>query len=356
MDPVELARNNKFEKVNERRGVDNYCQPELSVCKPELYFTVLHDQDEFFDENDSMDSFDRLPVLNNTVSVTQAGLASGLLLLHCSVYDNSNITTKQNGESIISTAEEHFDINHHMTVLNEIAHLKPKSQSSTTSLLKLLKQKITRPSKSESRKFQAAENSTITFNVDIASTPKKYRRSSTPKTIQTATVRKSSSSKRVKQFSSTVIKQQSTIVKPSKHCSATKTIPPPLLSSSYVHVEEDKVQLGKRKRSSSKKDLSNKQGAKKLKFLKESCHLCQKTTSKRKISYDGVDCRSVIPRISSRFIKNVKYPIKFYPNMRTQDIDRVNFVDDLYLGYDFVPKPTQQTSCYNIGDYNVWYL
>jgi hypothetical protein len=403
MEPIELARNNKFENVNERRGAQTNFQPELSVCKPELYFTAINEDmcDEFeFDEEEdndnSIDSFDRLAMYNHNynnntaVSTTNAGLASsGLLLLHYTNCLNGSSSTKHNCEtSIISTAEEHFDIDHHVSLFNEFASLKPKSQSSTTSLLKFFKHKISRPSqvKSSAKKNRLADSisTQLTFNVDVASTPKKIRRSSTPKCVAAApqTIRKASSSKKVKQFSSTMIKQlsgvvahQNTVSKPTRFSVATtKTIPPPISSSSYVHIVavaqvDDKVKLGKRKRSSSKRDVSNKpSAAKKLKYVKESYQCCPAatTTKRRADCSENRKVEAAMQRIPSSLIKNLKYPVKFYPNMRTQDIDRINFVDENVLytmgsGFRATRQPQQQqhqakSSCYNIGDYNVWYL
>ncbi len=293
---IESARNthNKFMNVASRSKINS--QQEMSFCKPELVFTHLQSSEynfsSFYEEEEFENSLDQFPLLHNTSSSATLTNTTNFEMLCSTNPSNSTIIDRQKdeGKSIISTAEEHFRLR--TTMLNSVSSLKPKSTSSTASLLKLVRSKIVPKSLRKS-------NKSITFNVDVASTPKKVLpRSSTPKRIVT--------SKPL--ISSTVIE-----TKTKKQVQKAKIIPPPIFSSSVVGQKIERVRVCKRKRSSGKKEHNTKK-------QKQSTTTTTTTTSK--------------------LFK--KYPIKFYPNMRIQDIDRVNFVD---LGIE-----------YNYGDYNVWYL
>lgn len=294
------------------RNCESSFRPELTVCKPDLYFSAL----EHYNSSQNDDQSDLMLVIDDMLAGTD------------------------HGESIVSTAEEHFKL---QTVnLAEITTLcpKPKSTSSVVSLAKLI---------SKSRKVKKSTVKPIKFNAEFTSTPKKQ-------------------SRRLQQpFSSTVISEKQQNL---------KTIPPPISSSSFV----DMIKSQKRKRTSSSRIKSS---AKKP-AIDSSCAMCckrvvdeccpavkpakkQKRSSQQQVvkyypnlrlkldasnvyfdlKKKTTEANSIqLPRIASRIIKNLKYPIKFCPNMRTRD---VLFESELVWG-------TTSSTCTVNQEYNVWYV
>lgn len=372
---IEMPRNKKFLNVLTDRDNCGKSRADISACQPELYFTMLKEnmchessvelQQVPIEQNESeLYMLQTSPTLqltkvnffNESVDASTKSLKRSLAKADLSS-DNTN-----EGESIISTAEEHLTskINLKQT---DLKNLKPKSTSSTASLLNLIKPK----KKIQKPQVAAQSNKSMTFNVDFASTPKKtIPRSSTPKAIK---VKRSLREKLSEPFSSTVISMQVSS-KTSKNMLnlIKKTIPPPLLSSSAAHPNES-LKLRKRarcstsqdKESSSKRSHKDSQRKSKRSKRSSSCKQCEMIKYSKKTSN-----QDVIKLLKEPFRafnvaaaaqqQEFKFPIKYLPNLKSQDIDRLNGCDD-YISYENNMRPVQKaTSSYSYGDYNVWYL
>jgi hypothetical protein len=385
--PVELRRNtpvaNKYFNVITERDNCGKSRAEITAYDPHVQLTLLNSN-------------------NHLISVSQCELASGVLK---SSQDSLNTseqssleTTKcnnDNGESIISTCEEHLTTQLALQVLQQtqLNNLKPKSTSSTTSLLRLVKknsshvkQRIFNKNneyKIASKSKKNDSNKSMTFNVDIASTPKrKIPRSSTPKLLNKKSCKKSEKKPVRHQinepFSSTVLSSIAANLFELKQ--AVKTIPPPLLSSSLNHdecsIQIDFNRLKYKIRKSSSKKIKVESSCRKCDRIKrkhqntDGCsnsNSCEaKTNVRKKLKYETSESARK-PKVTSSLKqstrklswRNLKYPIKYYPNMKSQDIDRLNTVEDccntVGASYECQLKPVLKSS-YSYGDYNVWIL
>ncbi|CAF0730432.1 unnamed protein product [Brachionus calyciflorus] len=277
----EMEQPRKFLFVSDRDQIKPQ-HPELTLCNPELIMNLLNQESQLFLYNSESESNESC----RSMKRSQAKI---------------NLLNEPECDSVISTAEEHQITC--IKVDSDLRKLKPKSTSSTTSLLP--------------KKIEKLEKS-MSFNVEVSSTPKKvFQRSST---IRRA-IRK-------QPLTSTMIKPE---VKKMR-------IPPPLLSSSIAQ-DVKEVKVIKRKRSSSMKKNDKK--------MKKVCSKCSSCRNK----YDNKS--SDLPLN----LKNLKYPIKFCPNLKSKDIDRINVLDTLSsMGYENNLKPTNNNNCYGYGDVNVWFL
>lgn len=209
--------------------------------------------------------------------------------------------------SILSTAESHLTSRLKHVNRRELRACQPKANSSPR--IHLL---------AASKDKQA--NQSMTFNVDYASTPKKNQpRASTPSRRAVTGVRTATSS---------------TITR--------KTIPPPLLSSSMRPACPSTL-VKKRKRC-------------------VECCCCSSDRVVRPASSSEV--RKPRRRVSIDNNNNVmhslkanshlaKYPVRYMPNRRAQDIDRCDPVDEALISCDLRPF---LRNCYAFGDYNVWII
>jgi len=270
-----------------------------------------------------------------------------LAKINLNQHNQSSVTNSclniNEGDSIVSTAEEHLTqlINFKQSNLK----FKPKSTSSTASLFDLIKkqaEKCTKKMPSRLVKSSKASlgsiasmNGGVMLSVEFTSTPKKQLpRSSTPKTLKKPSLRKLVKEKQQHQqpFSSTVISEQApkivnNVVK--------KCIPPPLLSSSSY---KGNMSLITKNKNVSKRTRSSFASCKQ-------CNIKPKRLSKKSSVLLEQACQ-----MQPNSFKNFKFPIKYLPNKKTKDIDRLNSVDDCKLN-----PPTLKT-CYSFGDYNVWIL
>ena len=297
---IEQPRHSKFSNVQTMRDNCGNNRAEITACQPEMYLSIM--------QNSSC-----MPEISLRSSLRRS--LAKINLIQPSHQSNSCLNINE-GDSIVSTAEEH--LTNQLNIKNAEMKFKPKSTSSTTSLFNLVRRQASKRTKKD--------DSTVTFNVDFASTPKKnLPRSSTPRVNKRKQF--------VQPFSSTVISEQSP-----KVCNslAKKSIPPPLLSSSSY---QPSVKIAKRARSSSCKQ----------------CSLKPKRLSTKKQRKSAMNV--VASQISQpNYFKNFKFPIKYLPNKKSKDIDRLSSVDDRHLGsYECEMKPVLK-SCYSFGDYNVWIL
>ena len=249
-----------------------------------------------------------------------------LTTLNFNMHNQSCLTHHRtnDGDSIVSTAEEHLTQHHLHLQPPQDLKFKPKSTSSTTSLLELLRKKVTTRSVAAAKK--RTEISGVTFNVECASTPKKrLPRSSTPKTLLKSSTRRERPLP-CHPFSSTVI---------SVHKSGkAKSIPPPLLSSSTYRVS---------KRKNSRSSVAAASTCKQCSVKKSSTRRLSTKLTRQSMLVEHV----VGVNMQPGYFKNFKFPIKFLPNRKTKDIDR------LASGHECNMKPVLK-SCYSFGDYNVW--
>lgn len=223
-------------------------------------------------------------------------------------------TTNLAGESIVSTAESHLTSRLKHVTRRELAH--PRANSSPCRGGPVL-------------------NQSMTFNVDYASTPKKNQpRASTPSRMNN-------------QRPNTLLTSSVLRVK--------KTIPPPLLSSSMRPASSQP--LRKRKRpaaeccccctNSRATAVSNNGTVEKLDSKK----------ARRRVSVDNFSykpkptCQQQLNGLVGANSHLAKYPVRFMPDRRVQDIDRCDPIDDVLVSCDLRPF---LTSCYAFGDYNVW--
>lgn len=222
--------------------------------------------------------------------------------------------------SIISTAEGHFKsgMSKRTTKLRDV---KPKRTSSVISM-------------------KTGNQDQITFHVECASTPtKSIKRSSTPKSlvrmkknILTSTViEKRSLKSELKDLSA--IKENVVSLKRSKMSSCNSSTPKRLKKSKKMHFSEFISSTG----------VSNEINLDQHQF---------------------VEARPVRRDMNERNLqkkewKKLKYPIKYYPNMKVKDIDR-NFADmydgssipSLASSFEYNLRPSN--SCYSYGDYKFW--
>ncbi len=245
-------------------------------------------------------------------------------LLRRSLAKYNLVTPKRSSveSSIISTAEGHFKsgMSRKITKLRDI---QPKLSSSLISMKKSTKQ------------------DQITFHVECASTPTRpIKRSSTPKSlvrmkknILTSTViEKRSLKSKLEDLSA--IKEKVVSHKRSKISVGNSSTPKRLKKSKKIHFSEFISSTG----------ISNEINLDQHQFVKP-----------KPIRFD-VNAKNLM----NREWKKLKYPIKYYPNMKVKDIDR-NF-EDMYGGsnipslarsFDYNLRPVTN-SCYSFGDYKFW--
>jgi hypothetical protein len=225
--------------------------------------------------------------------------------------------------------------------------------------------------------------------VDFASTPKRQvPRSSTPKRLnqknnqpaKASAINSGKKCSRVEPFSSTVLSNIADELLGLKQ--QVKTIPPPLLSSSVnqsgltrpikAHkrkldmsvIDFNKIKYTARKKGSStskKCKMCERNEKQVLACPSNKRKKCQSTEvdniwsrsgangARKRLRYDPTSCQDLK-------WKSLKYPVKFFPNMKSQDIDRLNRAEDCVLSsYECHLKPVLKSS-YSYGDYNVWIL
>ena len=326
---IELPRNNshKFMHVQTDRDVFIH-RAEITACQPDIFASEVSAMGEMHSD------------LHNETRSSM--MRRSLAKINLQPHDQSSLTNINEGDSIVSTAEEHLTT--HFSIVNKQSEMKfkPKSTSSTTSLFGLIRKQT---EKRSIAKKLPTEISTVTFNVDFASTPKKnLPRSSTPRPIQLRKSVKESKQQQCVPFSSTIISEQAPKVFNSL---AKKCIPPPLLSSSSY--QPSLAKNPKRARSSSCKQCCS------LKPKRLSTKVTQKQQQlQRKSAVNVLD--HVASQIRQpNYFKNFKFPIKYLPNKKSQDIDRLSSIDDHMAAYECSMKPVLK-SCYSFGDYNVWIL
>lgn len=391
---VELARN-RFSKVTERfMNYSSELRNDLTNVKPnEMFLTRI---DQAGDENGTTLTFEGTLYSSHSSS---GELAKSMRRSRAKINLLSLSTNASNeGESIISTAEEHATS---QLPAPEFHSIKPKSTSSTVSLAALLHDnQLARASKP----FQLPpppspfRNSKVemTFQVDVASTPKKgAQRSSTPKQQgskrqRSARVKSSSKKLNLEPFSSTLLSLAAVPVK-SEHV---KQIPPPLLSSSLAeHVARSLAKSSKKRDRSCSCSCSKAQKPsckdQKIKRIK----IAVSTTTKTKRSRSSRrQCETPFKRSSStshrhhhhrrrnlfleqpQFVstvieqpkpsfapltsstmKKLKYPVKYFPKAKTVDIDRLNMDMVLPFAECGGVKPSTK-NYYQVGDYNIWII
>lgn len=316
---IELKRDSatKFTHVTGRRVESALMLKEISICPAVdiTEFPMLHCS---FDE-------DTLPTLATTTATAAAESQPQLLRRSLAKY---NLAKRQH-ESIISTAEGHFTKRQDMTKLSskKLKSLRPKMTSSMISHVQ-------------------ESPDQITFHVENASTPKRIQRSSTPRTL--LKLRKNI-------LTSTLIEKKS-------------------IKANIDNLSVIKEKTKKRTASSKLTSKSTQTPAKRLKL---------KTNSKKSAEFfssTGISCEvnldqigdKLAPAMSARHSKkhlrkaewrNLKYPIKYAPNMKVKDINRLDVycLDDLYSGSIPCSMATATTksslrslpvsnSCYSCGD------
>lgn len=200
-------------------------------------------------------------------------------------------------ESILSTAESHWTSRLRHVTRRELKSSRPKANSSP--------------------RLYSNPNHSMTFNVDYASTPKKNQpRASTPSRMQAGIMRS---------------------------LPAKKTIPPPLLSSS---IRPSSSTHKKRKRCVECCCCTHDCARTSRGAASGSVGLSEKRVAKKPRRRTSLDCNRANSHLD-------KYPIRFMPNRRAQDIDRCNPVDDALVSCDLKPL---LKNFYTFGDYNVWIL
>jgi hypothetical protein len=277
--------------------------------------------DSISDYSDALDHLNTFQQPNNVYNASIWQSIADLTSTSDTLIKNSTTIN----DSLVSTADEHCHSQIYSVVPpNLLAFVRPKITSSMITL----KQKNNIMSKVQTPKMKKRLDQSMTFLVESASTPKKtLPRSSTPNSIRISS--KHSTNKKQQQkrqlivpFSSTLISEKKTIP---YEC---KQIPPPLLSSSIAGIETPQKVHHHHKKSK--------------------IHQCQKSNKKQQQQHDKRK-QSVLKLKVQKQIKQIqtvtnksfnKYPIKYFPNTKTIDIDRVNVQDE----------------CYNYGDYNVWFL
>lgn len=251
----------------------------------------------------------------NNISIFPKAEITEFPMLECSI-DNSSTSVSESmtyhqTESIVSTAEGHF------------------KKSMEKIKLKNLKPKLTSSILSEQ----------ITFNVENASTPKQIQRSSTPRILLKL-------KKNI--LTSTLIEKRS-------------------LKSGLANLSVIKSSVQNSKKS--QKTLRNSSNTR----LKKS----KKINFVDFISSTGLSNEINLDQISNKPVRNgnrdclkksewkkLKYPIKYCPNMKVKDINRLDNVDELYNrsgpstcshGNSFEYKIRSFTNdCYVYGDYKFW--
>ncbi len=233
--------------------------------------------------------------------------------------NDESICISQNHSSIVSTAEEHLDANLNMVSASHCLK-KPKLTSSTLTLLDRIKMK-------------QEDLCSISFNVEITSTPKKtFQRSSTHKHI-------GKSSKSTKPaIKSGII--HSAVVKQTKTSKSNKILRPPRFASSFQSVCKPN--------------------------RKPKCTECKPSNSHAKqIKQHAkmLKVASAIPKFDT-----LKFPLRFL-RTKTKDIDRVNFnfeTNDFFYNnnnnnshyhHHFQPISISNNTFFNLnGDYKLWIL
>ena len=260
----------------------------------------------------------------------------------------------------------------------QLAKLRPVSTSSTVSLLKLA---TTKASRKRTRQQEETSNTNtdttmnmLAFDVECTSTPKKAMpRSSTrnhllaplPEANHTTapitspahkiTTAPATRSRHATPFSSTVLSTYMTsLVTASGAGSKAKAVPPPLFSSSII----DEANA---KRRPSETGATNKR--------RTACH-CRSSCSggvsskkaKRQINLaQQQQQQDVFVQRTLESWRNLKYPIKYFPNVKSRDINRLSdCATDACFGSTMTSSSRQQVikpvlkSCYSHGAYNVW--
>jgi hypothetical protein len=362
---VEMPRNSKYSNVKTDRDTYTNDHAEITACQPNMHLTLMDHQ-----KLASFESRGDLDILHSSMSSnTMSDMPSDMIMLQDNTHTRSSMMRRSlakinlnqhnqssvtnsclninEGDSIVSTAEEHLTqlINFKQNNLK----FKPKSTSSTTSLFDLIKkqaEKCTKKMPSRIAKSKASlgsiasMNGGVMLNVEFTSTPKKQLpRSSTPKTLKKSSLRKVVKDKQQQHqqpFSSTVISEQAPKIVNSV---VKKCIPPPLLSSSSY---KGNMSLITKNKNVSKRTRSSFASCKQCNIKPK--RLSTKLTKKSSVLLEQA-CQ-----MQPNYFKNFKFPIKYLPNKKTKDIDRLNSVDDCKLN-----PPTLKT-CYSFGDYNVWIL
>lgn len=212
--------------------------------------------------------------------------------------------------SILSTAESHLTSRLKHVNRRELRTCQPKANSSPR--IRLL---------AGARDDQV--NQSMTFNVDYASTPKKNQpRASTPSRRPAAGVG-------VRTATSSTI--------------ARKTIPPPLLSSSMRPACPSTLVVKKRKRCVECCCCSSDR-------VVRPASTSEVKKPRRRVSIDNNN--NIIHSLKANS-HLAKYPVRYMPNRRAQDIDRCDPVDEALISCDLRPF---LRNCYAFGDYNVWII
>lgn len=317
---IELKRDSpaKFTHVTGRRVESALMLKQISIC-PAVDITEFPMLQCSFDE-------DTLPTLATTAAVTE--LQPQLLRRSLAKY---NLANRQH-ESIISTAEGHFS-KRDMTKLSakKLKNLRPKMTSSILSHVQ-------------------ESPDQLTFHVENASTPKRIQRSSTPRNLLKL-------KKNI--LTSTLIEKKS--IKANIDCIS-------------VIKANTKKPTGIKLTSK-----STQTPAKRLKL---------KATSKKSAEFfssTGISCEINLDQIGDKLAtgmvakhskkhlrksewRKLKYPIKYAPNMKVKDINRLDVysLDDMYSGSIPCSRATTQSSlrsyesqrnglpisnsCYSCGD------
>ena len=185
---IEMPRN-KIINMFERKSRNDASQ----IYQPSLHQTLLKEHKEIFNSYSESTKSSELYFLQTSSSPSTLTKSCSSQNCNASTISLKRLCSKASlsaqssytneGESIISTAEEHLTSKLSLRPA-EMTSLKPKSTSSTVSLNVFVRRNSIRI-KNRSHPFTKRynqSNSSITFNVDCASTPKKEMpRASTPK-------------------------------------------------------------------------------------------------------------------------------------------------------------------------------
>ena len=93
-----------------------------------------------------------------------------------------------------------------------------------------------------------------------------------------------------------------------------------------------------------------------LSSTRKSVHL--KKIRVNKVKSNGSN-KKQMPTLTIELLKRTKYSIKYFPNMKAQDIDRLNVdTDDVQMssscGFELNLLPIVNSNCYLYGDYKFW--
>ena len=286
----------KYPCVTSKRGQNQMAHSDITICQPELTFN--HDLSVLSHETSSTNT------MTNSHSMKRSMAKFNLLKKN-----------DPNAVSIVSTADEH--LKSQLQVNLSLVDMKPRLTSSMVT--------------------SSSNDTAVTFNVEFASTPKKnIPRSSTPKAQRRLKPRSFNSEKAP--MSSTLIQEN-------------LRLPPPLLSSSLQSkcTQRPNPLLVLRSKSS-------KRAKRCLSSTRKSVHL--KKIRVNKVKSNGSN-KKQMPTLTIELLKRTKYSIKYFPNMKAQDIDRLNVdTDDVQMssscGFELNLLPIVNSNCYLYGDYKFW--